>query len=233
MASTTTYTRARAEFASLCAQVADTREPVIIRRRNAEDVALVSADELARPPGDGPPPQIPSKRQPPSHRHQPRPTWSTAAFFGGRPARKTRPWLRANTPNPTARGLESDKDVVGRGGYENSTISPRTNLRIPPRIHFGPALLGQDRPQGCLTRSQSGRGRYARPVLGDREARATQVPVVRDLVATTHGRTSRRLPGKRKPSGLPAGTISLLTRPGVQMGRARRRWLGRPGFVIL
>ena len=47
MANTTTYTRARAEFASLCAQVADTREPVIIRRRNAEDVALVSADELA------------------------------------------------------------------------------------------------------------------------------------------------------------------------------------------
>lgn len=47
MANTTTYTQARAEFASLCAQVVDTREPVIIRRRNADDVALVSADELA------------------------------------------------------------------------------------------------------------------------------------------------------------------------------------------
>ena len=47
MAHTTTYTRARAEFASLCDEVADTREPVIIRRRNAEDVALISADELS------------------------------------------------------------------------------------------------------------------------------------------------------------------------------------------
>ena len=42
-----TYTQARAELASLCDEVASTREPVIIRRRNAEDVALVSADELA------------------------------------------------------------------------------------------------------------------------------------------------------------------------------------------
>ncbi|MHC4549896.1 MAG: type II toxin-antitoxin system Phd/YefM family antitoxin [Planctomycetota bacterium] len=43
----TTYTRARATLAALCDQVATTREPVIIRRRNAEDVALISAEELA------------------------------------------------------------------------------------------------------------------------------------------------------------------------------------------
>ena len=43
----TTYTQARAALASLCDEVASTREPVIIQRRNAEDVALVSADELA------------------------------------------------------------------------------------------------------------------------------------------------------------------------------------------
>ncbi len=43
----TTYTRARADFASICDEVVATREPVIIKRRNAEDVALVSADELA------------------------------------------------------------------------------------------------------------------------------------------------------------------------------------------
>jgi antitoxin YefM len=42
----TTYTRARATFAKLCNRVASTREPVIIHRRNAEDVALVSVDEL-------------------------------------------------------------------------------------------------------------------------------------------------------------------------------------------
>ena len=42
-----TYTQARAELASFCDEVASTREPVIIQRRNAEDVALVSADELA------------------------------------------------------------------------------------------------------------------------------------------------------------------------------------------
>jgi len=46
MPTVTTYTTARATLAALCEQVSSTREPVIIRRRNAEDVALVSADEL-------------------------------------------------------------------------------------------------------------------------------------------------------------------------------------------
>lgn len=46
MATVTTYTTARATFAALCDEVASTREPVIIKRRNAEDVALVSASEL-------------------------------------------------------------------------------------------------------------------------------------------------------------------------------------------
>ncbi len=42
----TTYTQARANFAALCDQATSTLEPVIIRRRGAEDVALVSAAEL-------------------------------------------------------------------------------------------------------------------------------------------------------------------------------------------
>lgn len=42
----TTYTHARANLASLCEQVASTREPVFIHRRGREDVALVSAAEL-------------------------------------------------------------------------------------------------------------------------------------------------------------------------------------------
>ena len=46
MPTVTTYTKARATLAALCEEVASTREPVIIRRRNAADVALVSADEL-------------------------------------------------------------------------------------------------------------------------------------------------------------------------------------------
>ena len=46
MTTVTTYTNARATLAALCDQVASTREPVIIRRRDAEDVALVSAAEL-------------------------------------------------------------------------------------------------------------------------------------------------------------------------------------------
>ncbi len=41
-----TYTQARAKLAALCNAVADNREVVIIRRRGAEDVALVSAAEL-------------------------------------------------------------------------------------------------------------------------------------------------------------------------------------------
>lgn len=46
MPTVTTYTNARARLAALCEEVASTREPVIIKRRNAPDVALVSADEL-------------------------------------------------------------------------------------------------------------------------------------------------------------------------------------------
>jgi antitoxin YefM len=42
----TTYSRARAQFAALCDAVTNNREVVIIRRRGAEDVALVSAKEL-------------------------------------------------------------------------------------------------------------------------------------------------------------------------------------------
>lgn len=42
----TTYSQARANFAALWDEVTSTREPVIIRRRGSEDVALVAADEL-------------------------------------------------------------------------------------------------------------------------------------------------------------------------------------------
>ena len=45
----TTYTQARASFASLCNAASDDREVVIIHRRNAADVALIAADELASP----------------------------------------------------------------------------------------------------------------------------------------------------------------------------------------
>lgn len=47
MAIQTTYTKARANFARLCNEVAENREIVIINRRGSEDVALVSADELS------------------------------------------------------------------------------------------------------------------------------------------------------------------------------------------
>ena len=47
MAHSITYLRAKAELASLCDEVVATREPVIIRRRNADDVALLPADELS------------------------------------------------------------------------------------------------------------------------------------------------------------------------------------------
>lgn len=42
-----TYTRARAEFAKVCRQVAEDREIVVIARPNGADVALISAEELA------------------------------------------------------------------------------------------------------------------------------------------------------------------------------------------
>ena len=42
----TSYTDARARLAALCDHVASSREAVIIKRRSAEDVALVSAEEL-------------------------------------------------------------------------------------------------------------------------------------------------------------------------------------------
>ena len=43
----TTYSNARAHLAALMDQVTDTREPIVIRRRGAEPVALVAADDLA------------------------------------------------------------------------------------------------------------------------------------------------------------------------------------------
>ena len=46
MPTVTSYSNARATLATLCDEVSSTREPVIIRRRNAADVALVSAEEL-------------------------------------------------------------------------------------------------------------------------------------------------------------------------------------------
>jgi antitoxin YefM len=43
----TSYTKARERLAALCDAVASTREPVIIHRRGAEDVALIAASELS------------------------------------------------------------------------------------------------------------------------------------------------------------------------------------------
>jgi antitoxin YefM len=46
MPTETTYTAARANLAALCDEVTAGRDVVIIRRRGAEDVALLSASEL-------------------------------------------------------------------------------------------------------------------------------------------------------------------------------------------
>ncbi len=43
----TTYTNARAKFAKLWNEVTNNQEVVIISRRGAEDVALISASELS------------------------------------------------------------------------------------------------------------------------------------------------------------------------------------------
>ncbi|MCG8551438.1 MAG: type II toxin-antitoxin system Phd/YefM family antitoxin [Desulfobacterales bacterium] len=43
----TTYTQARAGLASLMDEVTNNREIVIIQRRGCEDVAMITADELA------------------------------------------------------------------------------------------------------------------------------------------------------------------------------------------
>jgi antitoxin YefM len=42
-----TYSSAREQFASLLNRVTQDREVVVIHRRGAEDVAMISADELA------------------------------------------------------------------------------------------------------------------------------------------------------------------------------------------
>ena len=44
----TNYTQARKRLATLMDQATDTREPVLIRRRGKEAVALIAADELTR-----------------------------------------------------------------------------------------------------------------------------------------------------------------------------------------
>jgi antitoxin YefM len=47
MAHRTSYTDARANFATLCNRAIDNREVIMINRRGAEDVALLAADELS------------------------------------------------------------------------------------------------------------------------------------------------------------------------------------------
>ena len=42
-----TYTQARAQLATLIDQVIDSRDPIVIRRRGREPVALIAAGELA------------------------------------------------------------------------------------------------------------------------------------------------------------------------------------------
>ena len=43
----TTYTGARKNLAALMDQVIDTHEPVVIRRRGKEPVALIAAEDLS------------------------------------------------------------------------------------------------------------------------------------------------------------------------------------------
>ena len=47
MATETTYTQARANFARLLARAGEDREVVVVRRRGRAAVALVAADELS------------------------------------------------------------------------------------------------------------------------------------------------------------------------------------------
>ncbi|MFC1974379.1 type II toxin-antitoxin system Phd/YefM family antitoxin [Chloroflexota bacterium] len=47
MVTQTTYSNARESFSTYWDQAISTREPVIITRRGAENVALISADELS------------------------------------------------------------------------------------------------------------------------------------------------------------------------------------------
>jgi antitoxin YefM len=46
MPSETTYQHARTHLADLCEQAISAREPILIRRPGAADVALIAADEL-------------------------------------------------------------------------------------------------------------------------------------------------------------------------------------------
>ncbi len=46
MPNRTTYTQARAHLASLCDEVAESREPYVIERRGHENVALIAEAEL-------------------------------------------------------------------------------------------------------------------------------------------------------------------------------------------
>ena len=47
MVTHTTYSNARESFRALWDEVISTREPIVITRRGAENVALISADELS------------------------------------------------------------------------------------------------------------------------------------------------------------------------------------------
>lgn len=46
MATETAYAQAEADLGALCDEATSTREPIIIHRQGAEDVARIAADEL-------------------------------------------------------------------------------------------------------------------------------------------------------------------------------------------
>ena len=47
MVTETTYSKARQSFRALWDEVISTREPIFVTRRGAENIALISADELS------------------------------------------------------------------------------------------------------------------------------------------------------------------------------------------
>ena len=142
MSLVTTYTSARASLAALCDEVASTREPVIIRRRNAEDVALISADELESLLEMGPPSQITQECPAPPGRSVTGTAAGIASRFCRESPQRSRSWRRERVRKRLhLRLVMGGWQCFKRSSSRTCSIGSKRTARSPsvPSIWFAPS----------------------------------------------------------------------------------------------
>ena len=150
----TTYTGARSRLAALMDQVIDTREPVLIRRRGKEPVALVAAEELAG--------------------------WIETAYLLRSPKNARR--LRVREKEGESR-LVSEISAHVSGSTRREWKGGATRDRSRPSLPRGPRILDANPPQADAPRAPTHRSDHSGSIRRTGKARAAPGRAGRLLVA--------------------------------------------------